>query len=86
MEENGIIEPSASEWAAPIVLVKKDGALCFCVDYQKLNSLSKSDTYPMPCIDELIGQAKYVTTLDIRFDTKVLASASGQKSKSEDSI
>ena len=40
----------------------------FCVDYRKLNSLSQSDAYPMPRIDELIdqlGQAKYVTTLDL---------------------
>ena len=69
MEENGIIEPSSSEWAAPIVLVKKkDGTLRFCVDYRKLNSLSQADAYPMPRIDELIdqlGQAKYVTTLDL---------------------
>ena len=67
MEESGIIEPSTSEWAAPIVLVKKkDGTLRFCVDYRKLNSRSQSDAYPMPRIDELIdqlGQAKYVTTL-----------------------
>ena len=69
MEQNGIIEPSSSEWTAPIVLVKKkDGTLRFCVDYRKLNSLSQTDPYPMPRIDELIdrlGQAKYVTTLDL---------------------
>ena len=54
---------------APIVLVKKkDGTLRFCVNYRKLNSLSQSDAYPMPRIDQLIdrlGQAKYVTTLDL---------------------
>ena len=69
MEKSGIIEPSLSEWAAPIVLVKKkDGTLRFCVDYRKLNSLSQANAYPMPRIDELIdqlGQAKYVTTLDL---------------------
>ena len=43
-EEGGIIEPSTSEWAPPIVLVKKkDSTFCFCVDYKKLNSLSQSD-------------------------------------------
>ena len=88
MEESGIIEPSMSEWAAPIVLVKKkDGTLRFCVDYKKFNSLSQSDTYPMPCIDEQIdqlGQAKYVTTLDLT--RGVLAGVRGRKCKGEDSI
>ena len=69
MERSGVIEPSSSEWAAPIVLVKKkDGTLRFCVDYRKLNGLSQADAYPMPRIDEVIGQlgrAKFVTTLDL---------------------
>ena len=69
MEEAGIIKPSTSEWASPIVLVpKKDGTLRMCVDYRKLNAVSESDAYPMPRIDELIdrlGGAKYISTLDL---------------------
>ena len=69
MQEQGIIEPSTSEWASPVVLVKKkDGALRLCVDYRKLNGASLSDAYPMPRIDELIdrlGHARYITTLDL---------------------
>ena len=60
----GIIVSSESEWAAPIVLVaKKDRSLQLCVDYRRLNLLSKADTYPMPSIEELInglGKAKYL--------------------------
>ena len=69
MLAEGIVEPSASEWAAPIVLVrKKDGSFRFCVDYRKLNSVSRADAYPMPRMDELIdnlGQAQFITTLDL---------------------
>ena len=69
MLAEGIVEPSTSEWAAPIMLVqKKDGSFRFCVDYRKLNSVSRADAYPMPRMDELIdnlGQARFVTTLDL---------------------
>ena len=60
------METFTSEWAAPIVLVKKNNG--FCVDYRKLNSVSQVDAYPMPRMDELIdnlGQARFITTLDL---------------------
>ena len=69
MEKDGIIERSASEWAVPIVLVKKkDGTIRMCVDYRRLNSFSHVDAYPMPQVDDLIdrlGDAKYISTLDL---------------------
>ena len=69
MKASGVIEPSTSDWAAPIVVVrKKDGGIRLCVDFRRLNSVSRMDAYPMPRIDELldqIGKARYITTLDL---------------------
>lgn len=50
------IELSQTGLAAPIVFTqKKDGALRYCVDYRKLNAVTKRDVYPPPqmhrCID-----------------------------------
>ncbi|GBM57274.1 hypothetical protein AVEN_81413-1 [Araneus ventricosus] len=42
MIDNRIIEESSGPWASPIVLVKKkDGSTRFCVDYRKLNEITK---------------------------------------------
>ena len=69
MLEMGIIQPSTSPWASPIVLVeKKDGDIRFCVDYRKLNEVSKFDAYPMPRVEEVlenVGAAKFISTLDL---------------------
>lgn len=54
MLECGII--STSDWASLLVTVKKDGSLCLCVDYRRLNSVWKMDAYPMPRVDDLIDR------------------------------
>ena len=68
MLEGGHIEPSDSPWASPVVLVtKKDGSTCFCVDYRRLNSLTIKD-YPLPCIDDslrLLGNQQWFSTMDL---------------------
>ena len=65
----GIIRPSTSPWAAPIVLVpKKDNTKRMCVDYRKLNAVTVNDPYPLPNIEQLIanlGSSCYITTLDL---------------------
>ncbi|MEM7070058.1 MAG: reverse transcriptase family protein [Pseudomonadota bacterium] len=70
MLENGIIRPSCCPWASPIVLVKKkNGQDRFCIDYRKLNQVTRRDVYPLPRIDDIldsVSNARYFSTLDLR--------------------
>ena len=51
----GIIRPSQSPYASQVVIVqKKSGEICLCVDYQKLNSIMVRDTFPLPRIDKAL--------------------------------
>lgn len=68
--ERGWIEPSQAPYSSPVLFVKKpNGGMRFCVDYRKLNAVTKKDRYPLPLIDETLarlGNAKIFTKLDIR--------------------
>lgn len=66
---NGIIRRSQSGWSNPVVLVKKkDNSYRFCLDFRKLNDVTKKDAYPLPNMTAILDQlrsARYISKLDL---------------------
>ncbi|MBW0581130.1 hypothetical protein O181_120845, partial [Austropuccinia psidii MF-1] len=53
--EKGFIRQSSSSTGAPVLFVKKkDGGLCLCVDYRKLNAVTRKNRYPVPPMNQLL--------------------------------
>ena len=69
MLDAGIIQPSSSDWAAPVCLVRKRcGGVRVCTDYRGLNKISIKDAYPLPrindCLDTLAGN-RWFSNIDM---------------------
>lgn len=72
--EAGIIERSISEWACPMLMVKKKSTSSaekpkfrMALDLRLINSMIRSSSYPLPRIDTIINNIskyKFFTTLD----------------------
>lgn len=65
----GWIRHSESPFGAPCFYVPKpNGGLRLCIDYRKLNAITKKNTYPLPLIGNMLdqlGKAKIFSRLDV---------------------
>lgn len=63
-----VIEPSNSPWSFPLVAApKKNGKIRWCVDYRRLNDITRKDTFPLPQIEDNLARladAKIFSCLD----------------------
>ena len=66
--DKGFICTNSSLIGAPVLFVKKEGGLRFCMDYRGLNDITRKNRYPLPLIKETlsgISKARYFTKLNI---------------------
>ena len=70
MLKQGIIEPSCSDWSNPIVMNKKpNGEYRFCLDFRKINKITKKDLYPIPLMIEIfdtLRSTKSISKIDLK--------------------
>lgn len=67
--EHGFARPSYSPWSSPCLLASKsDGTPRFCTDFRKVNAVTVTDSFPLPCMDDLVDKvssALCITKLDL---------------------
>ena len=66
--DKGFIRTNNSLVGAPVLFIKKEGGLRFCMDYRGLNDITRKDRYLLPLIKETLSgilKARYFTKLDI---------------------
>jgi len=67
--EKGFIRRSESQWASPMVTVKKpNGTAHLCVDFKKINEITVQVPFYMPRVEEVlerVGRAEFISKLDL---------------------
>ncbi|GMK57154.1 hypothetical protein CspeluHIS016_0309940 [Cutaneotrichosporon spelunceum] len=61
------IRASSSPWSSPVIVVNQNGKPRVCIDYRKLNTVTKGDQYPLPRMDDILSSFEgkmWFTTLD----------------------
>ena len=57
LQGNDFIEPSQNNYSSPCILVpKSNGTYRMCTDYHKVTSVTKTDSFPIPRIDDCIDK------------------------------
>jgi hypothetical protein len=88
IQHREVIEESDSPWPSPIILVrKKNEELHFCMDYRKLNDVTKKDCFPLPWIDNTLRNAGWSQmVLHSQSEEQVLASRCTRRRQGENCI
>lgn len=74
LQEDKIIRPSNSEYASPIVLVKKrNNDYRMCVDFRQLNKYIERENYPISIIEDAIGIGGEKIFQFARFKRRILS-------------
>ena len=88
MLEMGVVRPSTSPQASPIVMVKKkDGSNRVCVDFRKLNKITEVDPEPITTAAEVfrrLSGKKYLSKIDLT--QGILADTCGTRRRAQDSF
>lgn len=69
MIDLGVIEESSSPWSSPVVLVRKPGKNRLCLDFRKVNQVTKKNANPIAHIEGLLARfsdPRFISSVDLK--------------------